>query len=41
MRTLFRLLSLYSLARAISRGPKAVAKREVRRRAHRQLGRLL
>ena len=41
VRTLFRLLRLYGDARAVSRGPGAVAKRLARRRAHRTLARLM
>lgn len=35
MRLLFRVLSLMADARAIRKGPAAVAKRQARKRAHR------
>ena len=41
MRTLFRILSLLSLARAIRGGPVALGRREARRRAHRAVRKAL
>lgn len=40
MRALFRLLRMIGDARAVSRGPGAMAKRAARRRAHRGVRRL-
>jgi hypothetical protein len=41
MRTLIRLVSFYWLARAILRGPNALARHLLRRRAHRLVRRTL
>jgi hypothetical protein len=41
VRSVFRLLSFYWLARAILRGPNALARHLLRRRAHRLVRRTL
>lgn len=41
MRTLYRLLSLWTQARAASRGPKAYARNRARSYAHRTLTRTM
>jgi hypothetical protein len=41
MRTLYRFLSLWALAKAISRGPGAVARNRAKKAAYKQIGRAL
>lgn len=41
MRTLYKFLSLYGDARALSRGPGSFVKRKVRSAAHRELAQVM
>ena len=41
LRAFFKLLSLMADARSVSKGPSGIAKRQVRKRAHRSVTRWL